>query len=91
VTLASLRAAHPEFDDTPDDVLSSAISQAENQIDEGIWGDTYDDGVMLLACHLAAATAYGGGGRLSEKSRRSIYYQDYLDLRKDAGSSWRLA
>ena len=91
VTLASLRAAHPEFSNTPDGVLSNAITQAENRVDEASWGIRHDDGIMLLACHLAAATAYGSGGRLTSDSKnRTIYWHDYKDLAKTVGSSWRM-
>ena len=91
VTLVTLRAAHSEFTDTPDAILTSAIAQAENRHDSTVWGALYDDGVMLLACHIAAATPYGAGGRLAEINERSVYYRDWLELCAMAGSTWRLA
>lgn len=100
VTLSSLRAAHPEFTDTPDAVLSAAIVSAENRCDAGVWGVLYDDGVTLFACHIAAATPYGAGGRLTAYGAggrptapdfRSVYYRDWEQMARAVGTSWRIA
>jgi hypothetical protein len=91
VTLSSLRAAHPEFTDTPDAVLSAAIVSAENRCDAEVWGVLYDDGVTLFACHIAAATPYGAGGRLTAPDFRSVYYRDWEQMARAVGTSWRIA
>lgn len=91
VTLSTLRAAHPEFTDTPDGILTAAIASAENRCDSGVWGDLYDEGVTLFACHIAAATPYGAGGRLGDTPSRTVYYQDWLELCRMVGATWRYA
>jgi hypothetical protein len=80
VTIASLRTQYPEFGDTPDAVLERAIAQAERRVDADVLSDRTDDAVTLLACHLATATPYGGGGELTRDKSRTIYWQDYHDL-----------
>lgn len=89
MTLADLRTAHPEFTYTPDYVVQTAIDDAVAHMDETAWGDEYNTGLMLLACHNLAMTSYGEASGLADENRSSIYFQDWARLARIVGSVWR--
>ena len=90
VTLASLRAAHPEFVDLPDGVAQDAIDQATRRHDTEVWGDIVDDGILLLACHLIAISPFGAQAQLViQRDGDSIYGVLWRELCRTVGASFR--
>ncbi len=89
VTLTSLRARYPEFTDTPDALLTAAITAAGNEVNETVWGDLYDEGVLLLACEKAVISTHAhelqaeGGGE-------SSYMKEYKRLQRIVGTAYRI-
>ena len=90
VTLASLRALHPEFTDTPDDVVQGCIDSAETQLHEGVFGTQYDVAVDLLACHLIATSPFGSSAKLINDSGVSIYKPAFDRIARAVGRAYRV-
>jgi len=82
VTAASLKAAHPEFDTAGNDLVTSMIASAELEVGEGAWGDRYDLGVELLACHYLATCPDGRMMRVDPAGVSVTFYgQQYARLK----------
>jgi len=70
VTLASFRAAYPEFSAAqyPDATITYNLGFASRLLDQVRWGELYDDGIMLVTAHnlvVSAPSAVGASGRVS--------------------------
>ena len=89
VTLTSLRARYPEFDDAPDALLTACITQAENEVNETVWGDNYDEGVLLLACEKAVTSSHAHEMQ-SEGEGESLYMREYKRIQRIVGSAYRI-
>jgi hypothetical protein len=90
VTYASFISARPEFNNTSITQASveAAIADAEDQIDEEVWGDQTDIGVSLLAAHLVAISPHGQAARLVAKDGSTTYYKRYCEMRDNVGGAW---
>lgn len=67
VTLASFRAAFPEFASYPDGTVTYNLGLAGRLLSPVRWGELYDDGVQFVTAHNLAlspvsATVAGSGG-----------------------------
>ncbi|MET3409467.1 DUF4054 domain-containing protein [Methylobacterium sp. 1030] len=67
VTLASFRAAFPEFAAYPDTAVTYNLGLASRLLSPARWGELYDDGVQFVTAHNLAlspnsATVAGSGG-----------------------------
>lgn len=67
VTLASFRAAFPEFAAYPDTAVTYNLGLAGRLLSPARWGELYDDGVQFVTAHNLAlspdpATVAGTGG-----------------------------
>lgn len=89
---AAFLVRHPEFANVDADLVASALTRAEDEIDATVWGDLTDEGHALLAAHKLAMTPAGqdahlraGGGA----NQTSIYWQQYEDLRQRVGTAYR--
>ena len=89
VTAASLKAAHPEFSDASDLLVTSMIALAAAQVSSATWGDLYDQGVDLLACHKLALSPDGRAMRLDPEGRAghyglglSVYGQEFEAMKR---------
>jgi hypothetical protein len=91
VTLASLRAAHPEFTDTPDAVVQAGIDSAEARLSEDELEDLYDEAVTWLACDLIYTSPYSRDKRSSRTAAGlSYYYQRFEEIAEPIGRSERV-
>jgi len=103
VTAATLKARWTEFAPTSDTIVTAAIAEAARSCDVAVYGTTYDDAVMYLACHLLAISPQGaasrldGGGAPSSPSSatadlgRTTYGASLLRLmRSRAGGAWTI-
>lgn len=89
VTLTSLRARFPEFTDAPDALLTACIAQAENEVNETVWGDNYDEGVLLLACSKATLSTQAHELQ-AEEGGESSYMIEFKRLSRKYGSAYRI-
>lgn len=97
VTIASLRAARPEFAPTPDAVLQAAIDDAVSEVDDRVFGAKADQAVSLLAAHKAAIAPFGLQARLDPKAQgdgahgTTTYGVEYDALVKQCGGGFWVA
>jgi hypothetical protein len=91
VTASSLKAQHPEFatGSPSDTVITGFIQRAQRRLDETAYGDTYDDAVELLACHLISLSPGGRDLRLNPRSTESVYLSAFKELQRNAGAAFR--
>ena len=80
VTMASLRANHPEFTDTPDAVVQDGIDKATAQLDSQTFGDLIDDATEWLACWLIVSSPYARDKKMSVMSSKATYLDHYQDI-----------
>lgn len=91
VTAATLKARHEEFAPIGDSVVSAAIAEATRRTDARVFGDRYDDAIMLRACDLIASGAFGVPARAEPKDNAgpTRYAQQLATLiRERAGGGW---
>jgi len=93
VTPASLVAAYPEWTQVNTaypTVVTTAISQAETQVDETVVGDRYDEAVMLAAGAWLFSHPYSRATAKTGNDDERNPYREQLDvLLTRKGSAWR--
>jgi hypothetical protein len=92
VTLASLRAAHPEFTTFDATALQASIDQATDLIEATIFEDVtqHDTAITWYACYLASTSPYGRDMR--RKGDLEIpegYYAGYMEVAKPEARAHR--
>ena len=90
VTVASLRTAYPEHDNTPEAMITSAITRARNRVDSEVLGDRYDDCVTEWACHLILQSPHGLDMRYESDKNVSPHLEEAKRLMMAAGTAWRM-
>ena len=68
VTAASLKARYEEFAPVGDPAVTLAIGEATRRTDARVFGDRFDDAVMLRACDLMSTGAFGQQARVDPKA-----------------------
>jgi hypothetical protein len=91
VTLASFKAAFPEFVDAGDPLLQSKLDEAVLQIDASVWGAKADLGVSYLAAHLLALAPSGKAARLNAWDDRTTYGEQFIRMQRSVCSGFRVA
>ena len=92
VTLASLRAAHPEFVDSPDLVVQAAIDSAVLRTESTIFGSQalVDEAVTWLACYLVSTSPYSRDKRRTATIDIAAgYLKEYEQICRAAGRAFR--
>lgn len=92
VTPTSLIAAYPEWahvNTSHPTIVTTAISQAENRIDEDVVGDRYDEAVMLSAGSWLYSHPYSRDMREPSKDASNPYKLQLEELLSAKGSAWR--
>lgn len=82
VTMASLRAAHPEFEDSPDAVVQDSIDKATNQLDSATFGDLLDDATEWLSCWLIVTSPYSRDKKMGLNSDQATYWARYIEIQE---------
>ena len=93
VTVASLRADHPEFADTdhPSNAeVQAAIDRADRLYSDAELGDLYDDAVDLKACQSLARSPFARDLRLQKNSRATVYDDDLRQILEPVGRAERV-
>ena len=91
VTSTTLRAAHPEWTNAPDDVVTAAITAAQGELSEDVLGaDLYDRAVTLRACQVLARHPQGRDMRLKPNSLDTIYDVELDDILRARGTAYRV-
>ena len=80
VTLASLRAAHPEFVDSPDAVVQAAIDSSTLRTESTVFGDLHDEAITWLACYLVSTSPYSRDKRRTMADPSLGYLEEYHRL-----------
>jgi hypothetical protein len=91
VERAAFRLAFPEFRTTSDGLIDAKLAEAAKQINASTWGAKADEGQGLLAAHLLASSPNGLQARTTDKTAPSVYWQPYVELRKQVSSFRRTA
>jgi len=73
LTAASFKRRFAEFDETSDELVELALSEAENITDERVFGDTYKQAVWLQAAHILSISPGGMQARLEAKDGSTTY------------------
>jgi hypothetical protein len=94
VTATTLKAQHPEFDNTTltDAIITGAVARASLRCDQTVLGDQYDLAVEYYACHLLALSPHAVSMRLGGeqfRSSKSLYLDVYKEIISAAGAAYR--
>jgi hypothetical protein len=92
VTPASLVAAYPEWvqvNTTLPAVVTTAIAQAENAVDEDVVGARYDEAVMLAAGAWLFSHPYSRDMRDPAENAVNPYKVQLHEIYTTKGSAWR--
>lgn len=82
VTVQSFRARWGKpFDLASDELVGLVLAQAARRMNARIWGDQYDDGVLLLAAHLIVIDRGGQFARMATKGGSSSYIEEWEAMR----------
>lgn len=81
VTYTTIQDRFPEFANTDSDLITAAIANAVDQINEDVWGDKTDQGVTWLTAHFLATSPFGEPARLSDDMNNTRYYIIFKSLR----------
>ena len=89
----------PEFQNIASATVSKTIAEAERQVSQKVWGETYDDGVSYLTAHYLAsrnvaigemvgAVSRGGGTGLKSTQYGATYLEMRASLTDTTGFSF---
>ena len=73
VTLAKFRNAYDEFRGTDDGTVLAKIRLAQFEVNDGVWGDRADAGVMLMTAHMIMMAPAGQNAKLVPKDGKTLY------------------
>jgi len=92
VTLSSFRTEYPEFAPTADALVSAKIAAATRRCSATVFGDSYDDAVMLLTAHLLSSAPGGQQGRLEKGDEGdTTYLAEWKRLAQQrGGGAWAI-
>lgn len=88
-TIATFRVRFPRFATISDAVIQAHLAEADWEVSEDVWGDRYELGVMLYACHtltLENPSIAGGGGNVTGRSVGdvSVSFKGFTSVGSDA-------
>lgn len=91
VTLSSFRVGYPEFEFADDSLINVKIVEAQNALDERVFGIRYDEAVSLMTAHKLAMAPGGMNARLvSDKGETTYNVQLQQIIRGSAGGPWAM-
>lgn len=92
LTVAEFRTRFPAFGGaTPTDpTIQAVLDEAEEEIDEAVWGSKAANGHGLLTAHKLAMEPFGRDARLAKDDTQSTYGVLYEKLARDVGGSYPL-
>ncbi len=73
VTLQKFRNAYSEFRKTDDGDVTAKIRLAEFEVNDAVWGDRADAGVMLMTAHMLMMAPAGQNAKLVPKDGKTLY------------------
>ena len=82
VTLAKFRNAYSEFRKTDDGDVLAKIRLAEFEVNDAVWGDRADAGVMLMTAHMLMMAPAGQNAKLVPKDGKTIYLKQFDRTKK---------
>lgn len=88
-TVSSFKAQFPEFANTDNDLVQSAIDGAALQVNATTWGNKRELGILFLAADSLARSPFGEPARLSDQVKETIYYRNFLRLRSQVTIGFR--
>jgi hypothetical protein len=92
VSVQSFKNAFSEYRKADDAEVQAKLNFARQRIDETVWGDKYDQGVMYLTAHLLAVAPAGQNAKLKpENAGNTIYKQEYTALKRAVTFGFRTA
>ena len=91
VTVAKFTNAFPEFRKADSAEVAAKIGFATDQIADGTWGKTTDQGIMYLTAHLLVIAAQGQQARLRAENRATPYGVQYEILKSQVTFGLRTA
>lgn len=87
LTLAQFRTRFPEFASTDADLVQAKLDDAEEDIDEDVWGDATAKGHGWLTAHLLSSTSYG---KEVSKDGTTSYGRRYEEMQRRVGTAYRV-
>jgi len=89
VTLASFRAAFPEFEVADAALVQAKLDEAVLALDERVFGVRFDEAVQYFAAHRLAISPFGQNARLVAKDGSTTYGEAYAGIQRAcAGGGW---
>lgn len=88
VTLAKFRNFYDEFRKTDDGTVLAKIRLAEFEVNDTVWGDRADAGVMLMAAHMISMAPSGENAKLVSKDGSTIYLKMFDRTKKSVTSGF---
>lgn len=79
-TAASFKAAKPEFRDTDDELVDTALVDAASYCSQAVFGDAYDQAIGLYAAHLLSIASSGQQARLKSDATKTTYLVQWKRL-----------
>lgn len=92
-TAASFKAVNQEFASIADAAVELALSDAVSELDERLFGDTFDQAVRWQAAHNLSVSPFGQSARLDAKGGdgTTTYLAKLAVLaRKKCGGGWAM-
>lgn len=89
-TATTFKARWAEFAPQSDTLVDAVLAEAAAEVDERVYGASYDHAVGLLAAHKLAVSPFGQTARQEGADKSSTTYGDEFDrlTRKRAGGPW---
>ena len=89
-TASTFKVRFAAFAPKSDALVEAVLAEAAAEVDERVYGASYDHAVGLLAAHKLAVDPYGQTARQEGADKSSTTYGDEFDrlTRKRAGGPW---